>query len=812
MFLDANNFYYIEDAGIYMFIPELGQVVFYAEKPDKTIKVKSIVLDRQSDPENPGQMVLTNKIIFPDSEIKGTSVYGKFRSMLQGKVNIFFESEQNPELFIKFFNKERLEKLEYVKARKQIDYLLVIKHSEKPGHTSKPENRILRIDWYNNIVKYYGEKEQIKLVDFNIPKGIKTGMQFRYTFLNGVESNEFFKSNSVSSITNLPLDKLEEYKHQLLLNGYGQSLDTKENNTKYFRELLQIFKRQHIVPSRCDEVQFKNFLSLLNTSGLKTNFYNTELFEKYIKEILEKPNKCTLDNLTLAPEDTFDEIKFKSYIWIPKENLEESMKEKVLNIDIYVNTNLSVEMPSVAAASPRPVVTTSDSATTINFNLQETLAGLTDKNTLKCGASNCYFVVKGSNGKDYGLRISSKIYSLHHENFINFVTENAVNSACHYYTSLVRKTIGREFEFPEISEILKFGIIEVNYKTEDSPEQLTGYIPYTVSNYNPNQQQLKDYISNVVSKKTDECAITLFIKNLLEKVYNFYTVMIPYFKFSHFDFKTDNILIDEQTEQLFIIDFGNAQINIYSDNEIYFLKNRKQLERYSAYTFYIKNVNNVYYSDNDIELLIWFLINNFKQTDTSGHSKNYSKIANDTLNLIKPMNDNDRVPAGNETTSLGFLLSSFNWNNFKGSLILYRLYQIYLSLCVVRDKCSDKYQCNLLKKDEENYFQKYIINYDEKNYIYYQSIFNDLNSLGQATSEKFKTFMDNLSVVAPANNGEFVMVPGASHAGGSKTKKQNHTYIQSNKYKSKTHKKLNARNKRKNTSKNINYSRKNYKN
>jgi len=636
MFLDANNCYYIDGQGIYVFYPEIGEVLFYKEKTDKILKFNRILLDENA------------YIVFYECSTIAKSFVGKMKAIC--KKNVDFYSQNNNELFKQFFKKERLDKNkegnDIIGERGQIDYLLVIKSSKILVLASKEEPRILRIDWKNKIIKYYGDEYTFQINDFIVPQ--------EFPLKNKYPINTFISEFGL---------KYPIYKEQLLLSGYGQSFDTSLNQEQLFRGLFEKFKKEKLIPSDFDVKQLEDFLGLLDSSIFKNNWYDnlasSNLMSDYINKISNEPDSanCVLKNLN-------ENLNGEHYLILDKEY----MTDKVLNVVFSINTS-------------RDSVSSGYVEKKLEFNLQEALANRPDSlrkdKIAKCGSSNCYFIL-AKDDKKYGLRISSLIYSITDYQLYNYIIENIINSSCNYYCSL--KNLKLSSNFPEISEILNFGFIKVKYTQSDdrTDKEYIGYIPYTISEHNSEQIQIREYIDNLGSKlePLTECDIEKIIKNLLVQVYNFYVVIRPYFKFSHFDFKTDNILINPETMKINIIDFGNAQMNIYSKNRVYYLTIRNNFAAQIEYNSFIKNINNIFYSDNDIELLIWWLINNFKQDELDTPNKvNYYKFTSDILKLMNPISDASHIPRGNAETLLGTLL--VNKDNFFGSLIIYTLSNLY---------------------------------------------------------------------------------------------------------------------------------------
>ena len=160
MFLDSLNCYHINgrNGGLFVFFPEIGQVIFYKEKePAKILKYDT--LDFSDDTH---WITFKNCSSVPEEELGeklslGASIKRSMQKLAKGSnPNICFVAENNSENFNTFFKKERgIDKYDLLAKKETIDYLLVIKLSQSEKHTSEPEIRILRIDWAKKIIKYY---------------------------------------------------------------------------------------------------------------------------------------------------------------------------------------------------------------------------------------------------------------------------------------------------------------------------------------------------------------------------------------------------------------------------------------------------------------------------------------------------------------------------------------------------------------------------------------------------------------------------------------------------------------------------------
>ena len=182
MFLDSNNCYYIDGVGLFVFWPEIGQVFFYKEKKkDKTLTFTVDALDFDN-----------NEIIYT-TQLSEKRFIGKILGV--ASVKLFFKSQNTNNLFTQFYEDERSKKFELMTSRHQVDYLLVLKYSQKYDkkdkiiHISKEEPRIIRIDWGNKQIKYYGDESILNINDYLVPKEFPVGKVFPVNALESIILN-----------------------------------------------------------------------------------------------------------------------------------------------------------------------------------------------------------------------------------------------------------------------------------------------------------------------------------------------------------------------------------------------------------------------------------------------------------------------------------------------------------------------------------------------------------------------------------------------------------------------------------------------
>lgn len=757
MLLDSNNCYHIPDYGLFVFFPEIGEVLFYSEKDGKTRIFDEIQFD------DAGNIIFVKCV--KDSTVKVTGLLSKIKAACKKETDIIFCSEKNDQLFATFFVKERINKQDSLKARKQVDYLLVYKSSAATVHTSLKEVRILRIDWGSSQIKYYGEEETFQINDYKVPKAYdKNNRDNAKCKLRDLQTLPAWKAIPLSkedlSKEELNTEKIKHYnnyKTQFQLNGMCQFFADEPTQTAIYNYVIANLKASGIFSADAQPDFIERILDMLDSSLLKTNWLHqfnpsNSNFAEYINSLSTMQESSDLKKLIYRPDGDY-------YKLINDTERIEYIKDKSLSFTInYKSSNAS------DASDFR----------NIKFTLDNTK--LLDRTTSPCGADNCYFTVNDDRGDLYGLRLSANIYKYENVQLYNLIIENLINAILYSYFNIQfneNLDILKGELIPEITKVLKFGFIKVKFTSIESPgTEIEGFVPYTLTELKTNYITLGNYINELCAdeKELKKCDIEGFIKNVLQQVYNFFSIARPYFKFCHNDFKINNILINRDNGKLYIIDFGYAQINFYSDTRIYYLTNRLFFQydggESEEYNWYIKNIEETYYSDNDIETLIYWLINIFNKTElTTVNKKLYFDITNKVLNYLNPIKKGDKPMASKDTkTELGLKLYTNPQVKLEGLTLIYRLYQIYSLLRILKDECLIDIK---LVGWRHSFYRKYVFGYNQADYLRYQQV---LLPLLQATK---------LQAGGKSHRRNTPIHKRSKHS----SKKQ--TYIQHRKYKTK---------------------------
>ena len=158
-----------------------------------------------------------------------------------------------------------------------------------------------------------------------------------------------------------------------------------------------------------------------------------------------------------------------------------------------------------------------------------------------------------------------------------------------------------------------FGFYEIKIDTNGE----TGYIPYTVYEMDEQTITLYDLIKQILHGNPEEYTyekIKEILKTICQHIYNFYSLMYLSLKFEHNDFKIDNIVVNPETLDVTIIDFGFARLDILLNNRKYqlFKRQEKEIERASGgqsnFYEYAHNIYKEFYlrKQADIErLTVW---------------------------------------------------------------------------------------------------------------------------------------------------------------------------------------------------------------
>jgi len=606
MFLDPNNCYYKNGVGLLVFWSELGKILFYAEKKGKTLEIGNLTYD---------ESFQSLKFISKVKNLNETTFLKRVSRKVLPRGNettIFFKSQCTNDFFKNFFIKERYgtdgSLQDIMRAKGQIDYLLVLKQSIKTAHTSEVEPRILRIDWGANEIKYYGDKDYYPNInDHLIP--VEYPLEHHYS---PQDSGPLLVPPKFPNRDDF-VKALEVLHDQLINNGYAHFLVGDKDN---FNSLVEYLKKAGFFLNTYTSDDVSNILEILDSSSLKCNWMDTIKNKRFSLEhygITKSIAQYINDTLCIQAEEVNlnglvpklqDETAFQ-YIFYDM--------EKFKNNDSYL-FKYTINIPFNDDSVPKNIM--------FNFNKRTLLSQQNNNEKSKykikyCGAENCYFPVKDNRDKQYGLRLSAFVFTIDDHGLYNAIIENIINAMIWFYCNMP----GLSDKLPEISKVVKFGLIKVMFTSQTNPDTLKeGYIPYTLTEHKPDYIQLKTHQLNLCNKEETlniESDINPFILKVLEQVYNFFAFVRPYFKFSHNDFKTDNILINPETKKLYIIDFGHAQMTFFNGKRNIYLTSRIDFFNNDAieYDFYLKNMNDVYSTDHDIATLLYWLMSPYKYDD-----------------------------------------------------------------------------------------------------------------------------------------------------------------------------------------------------
>ena len=311
-----------------------------------------------------------------------------------------------------------------------------------------------------------------------------------------------------------------------------------------------------------------------------------------------------------------------------------------------------------------------------------------------CGASNC-FQIFSEDGKKYGIRFSKNIYKDDTIEYYNMIIELVITCIIDYLFEILNLRILSNIAL--VQKVVKIGIYKIKITGAKNKD---GYIPYVITELNnDSEKEIKDLYKFITSEIfvnpeiwTVEF-ITKFIQLLLIKIYNFYLLMYSLIGFKHGDFKTNNIIIEFNSNyketrlveellksfNVYIIDFEKSRINLqFNDNsgnyQNYVLDKRDHAYdieggEYPYKTFY-DNINNKYFSSYlDFETLYWWLINpigiNLKIQKDIEKLKQTDPNAEKNLELLKSLNFNNYNTAISDffKKSEIFFNTNFDYNN-----------------------------------------------------------------------------------------------------------------------------------------------------
>jgi len=338
MLLNVNNFFNIPDIGILMYIPEKNSIFFYKQFKDKEFK-------------------------FTDINFRGATqiIFSNIQQKKEPK-NLIIESQFKKELFIDYYNDERLRKLDdFLALDNTIDYILGINSSKKPT--------LFRIDWKVYSIQYYEGKlaseelSYIKIHDSRIPCPDINAL---------MDDLSPFREQAWKILE----DPLNAFEKQLKKNNIIELQKFRCEGSSDLPNLLPILQQIGLVENAVE-------LDML-LNALRTSIFIDNWLEKY--KILEGNIKIFKDALEIeykAPIDADFEITClgeKFYQTVGSSNTEIQVKKLFTEIQFKINSN-----------------------TTITSNI----AGAN-----LCGAENCFQLYKDeATNEQYGIRFSNILYA-----------------------------------------------------------------------------------------------------------------------------------------------------------------------------------------------------------------------------------------------------------------------------------------------------------------------------------------------------------------------------------------------------------------
>ncbi len=497
----------------------------------------------------------------------------EFSPEIESKGNeiIFKNKKGNNKLHLQpFFQLKEFEKyFERQKSSKKIDFFIMNKFTKKLLTTSKIEPRIVRIDWMHNLIRYYGPDERgITVYDVIVPdptpKGVYMIDESSYKkLLEEHPSNYEFK----------------KFLFQIFYPNDKNPLQNPSNPSQSNPELDEYLQKLGFLNTNQTTI---DLLDIFNSTELKKDW------KKYITEKLEmKPLLFMHDDstTTVTLNNHYQQIDLarNNLYYKLLNNSQHKHPPTLTHIDVKINDELH----------------------RINIT-KEDLFG----ESKKCGADNCFKMTK-VNGKNYGVRFSKNILFDGSVLLYDTMIEMLIN--CISYFTLHKLKGPNQAAIQEISGL---GFYKVKVGNKKTGEDIFGYIPYTVVEMNEPTITLYDLLLKILNGDPSIYTIDK-IKSILGtvclQIYNFYNVMYPSIKFEHNDFKIDNIVVNPETLQVYIIDFGLSRINaIFQDRNYQIFKREvKELERtndVSDFYFYISDIYKKLYLNRqaDIEkLTVW---------------------------------------------------------------------------------------------------------------------------------------------------------------------------------------------------------------
>lgn len=502
----------------------------------------------------------------------------------------FFELKEFEKYFIKSIEKKS----------NKIDYFLMNKFTKKLFSTSKIEPRIVCFDWSRQLIRYYGpDNRGIKVYDVIVPNPIPEKK-----------------------------DKYDTSKYIYMINkeSYDRLLKEHSTNIKFTKFLFQIFYPNDTNPlqnqSKPTESNPELDQYLTKMGFLNSNQSSTDLFDSINSTELKKDWKeYLITKLTLSP------LPF----------MHDNYEEHQISLDGYMQHELSPNNSYYKLSNKIHETPLTHIFVKINGDLHKINITKDDMigESKKCGADNCFKTIT-VDGKTYGVRFSKNILFDRSILLYDTIIEMLIN--CISYFTLQKLKEGQRIPIADIQPLSDIGFYKVNIKIKD--RTIYGYIPYTVYEMKEETITLYDRLKQILEGHPSEYPIDK-IKEILGKVclqiYNFYNIMYPSIKFEHNDFKIDNIVLNPETLQVYIIDFGLSRINVILQDRNYqiFKREVKELERRDAvsnFYFYISDIYQKYYLNKqaDIEkLTVW--LKDITSIAQFRNQENYKNVVQSSL-------------------------------------------------------------------------------------------------------------------------------------------------------------------------------------
>jgi serine/threonine protein kinase len=704
MFLDPLNFLYLDGIGILCYFAHNNSIYFYKEK---SLSKNFTFMD------NKVCFIKDRVIVFESPKVSTQTFIKKaFRTLTRQVDYLHLESIYSPKEFKNYYNDERLKKHDILPPN-TVDYMIMLKNSIKPLHKSSVENRIIRVDWAKKLIKYYGGQETNDTEtkhsenDWVIIKDLHENCE---SIAGGGKSNK---------------SKLEEIQE----NAYDAKIPI-PNNIFGVQDSIDLFI-SNILPKSNPEKKkiiaklIEEFIKRVKiNNGISGIDYSTDDIKKYFKDVKFNDDNITqllecLDS-TILKANWRDYCKEHNFIGLigslihSKQNREFDVL-KGINAEYY-NSN---DMPynfleyidnTEAIKAGKPVLLTS-----IFVRINDEFVEVKIGDSSKCGAQNCYNMVN-QGGKPYGVRFSKNIYFEGSLNLYNSVIEFAVNSLLYFlYSKYDFVKDGNNFKDKTaiVQRVVSVGLYHV--KIEQVGKVIDGYIPYIVTEYNPNLMTLAAYIKTHIQSEESwsKESIKEFLCSIMKQIYNFQVVAYEKFNFKHNDFKINNIMVDKETLSVYIIDFELSRMNFQYVTRNYYLTQRDKdfdseiRETYSetGYQFYLTSIlKRKDYVDFDIEVFFWWMCNVFSIKEINSlkrlnehHYKNWHNYMSLLSNIIFEItNVNQEFQKSHEPNGKSKIAIELQKNKMylhAVNLLVFRLREFHDALI--------KFDCLITHTDEE---------------------------------------------------------------------------------------------------------------